>query len=455
MRLLVVGLGTLVASLDTAVNVAFPYIIGHFSLPIPAIQWIVIAYVLTYASLMLIFGRIGDIFGHRQVFLFGTAWSAAALLLCSLAPSYAWLLAARVMQGVGAAMLLSCGAAIATGLFPEHQRARVLGIYTMMFGLGSALGPPVAGLLVAEWGWSAVFAFRVPICMIAFLLAFLLPKMPRADAREAFDSAGALLLVVAVSAGLLALNELQHLAQSVLPLLLFAGIAGLAAMGFIRREKIFAKPIIDLRYFHDRDFTLANLGNTVVNLAGFSVMLLMPFYLDRVAQLSAPAIGAVLAASAIGMMAAAPIAGRLTGLVSPRRLLLLGALLVAMGLGGISFFSASENIAAMVAAMALQGVGQGIFQVAYFDIVTGTLPQSARGVAGSLGMMTRTLGIVTGASVLMWVFETLRATAAEEHGEAHAFLAGFQGSFLLAAGLCVLLLLAALSRGWLGAAERG
>ncbi|MFH1602782.1 MAG: MFS transporter, partial [Pseudomonadota bacterium] len=225
LRLLVVGLGTLVVPLDSSVNVAFPYIVGHFDLPIPMIEWVVIAYVLTYASLMLIFGRFGDVFGHRQVFLFGAAWSAAAFLLCSLAPSYPWLLAARTMQGVGAALLLSCGAAIATGLFPERLRAKVLGVYTMMFGLGGALGPPLAGLLVEQWGWRAVFGFRVPICVIAFLLALMLPKTPRSGAGEPFDGVGALLLAASVSAGLLALNELQHLPQAFLPLLLLATIA--------------------------------------------------------------------------------------------------------------------------------------------------------------------------------------------------------------------------------------
>ncbi len=443
-----VGLGTLVVPMDTSVNVAFPYIIEHFGLPISAIQWVVIAYVLTHASLMLIFGRIGDIFGHRRVFLFGSAWSAGAFLICALAPSYPWLLAARALQGVGAAMLLSCGAAIATGLFAEHQRARVLGIYTMMFGLGSALGPPVAGLLVAEWGWSAVFTFRMPICVIAFALVWLLPEMPRSEVRESFDGAGALLFVVAVSAGLLALNELQDLKQGVVPLFLLAGVAGLAAAGFIRREHSIDRPLIDLQYFRDGSFSLANLGNTVVNLGGFSVMLLMPFYLARTAELSAPAFGAVLAASATGTMVVAPLAGWLSGRISPHRLLLLGTLLVACGLAALGFFSAGGNMVILVAAMAVQGIGLGIFQVAYFEIVTGTLPQKARGVAGSLGMMTRTLGVVSGASLLMLVFESLRGAALTQDAEG-AFLAGLQGTFLFAAGLCTALLLAALWRGWL------
>ena len=145
---LIVGLGTVVVPFDSSVNVAFPHIIRAFDLPIPAIQWVVIAYTLTYAALTLVFGRIGDMLGYRRIFLIGSAWSMVAFVLCGAAPSYPWLLAARVMQGVGAALSLSCGPALATSLYPEQDRARVLGLYTMVFGIGGAIGPVIAGQLV-------------------------------------------------------------------------------------------------------------------------------------------------------------------------------------------------------------------------------------------------------------------------------------------------------------------
>src|SRR6185312_13898453 len=151
----VVGLGTLVVPFDSSVNVAFPHIIRAFQLPIPAIQWVVIAYTLTYAALMLVFGRVGDMLGYRRIFLAGSLWSSVAFVLCALAPSYGALLAARVLQGVGAALVLSCGPALATSLYEEERRPRVLGLYTMVFGVGGALGPILAGPLVQYWGWSA------------------------------------------------------------------------------------------------------------------------------------------------------------------------------------------------------------------------------------------------------------------------------------------------------------
>lgn len=427
LRVLLVCVGTLVVPLDSMVNLDFPSILQHFALGIPAIQWVVISYTLTHASLLLVFGRIGDMVGHRRIFLLGTFWSGAAFVACGAAPSYGWLLAARCLQGVGAGLVLSCGAALVTSYMPEDRRARVLGFYTMMFGLGSALGPVVAGVLVSRWGWSAVFWARAPIALGSCALGFLLPATPRPAVRERFDAPGAVLLMVSISALLLTLNRVREpgLAAG------FAVVTAAGAAGFVWQERRAARPIIDLALFRVRGFPQVNLGHVLMNLAGFSIMLLMPFYLDRVAGLDAIALGAVLTASPVGMMLAAPIAGRLAGRMAPRRLTVAGAACSVVGLGVIAMLAGRAPLEVMVAAMAVQGFGLGLFQVAYFEIVTGTIPRHDRGVAGSLGMLTRTGGVVLGATVLMLVFQTVRGAGGDDIG----FLMGFRGAFTLAAGL--------------------
>ena len=445
---LIVGLGTVVVPFDSSVNVAFPHIIRAFDLPIPAIQWVVIAYTLTYAALTLVFGRIGDMLGYRRIFLIGSAWSMVAFVLCGAAPSYPWLLAARVMQGVGAALSLSCGPALATSLYPEQERARVLGLYTMVFGIGGAIGPVIAGQLVEVWGWSAVFWFRAPIALAAFLLTWTLPASPRHGSAR-FDAPGAALLVVWISAMLLALNQLQHLSQTAVWCVLAATVTVAAIAGFIVRELRTAQPIIDLRYFRDPDFALVNGAHVALNLAGFSIMLLVPFYLDRIGGLSVPVGGMVLAASPLGIMVSAPIAGRLASRVAPKRLALMGAALMALAQVAIGLAGAPANIPLLCLSMFAQGCGMGLFQVAYFDIATATIPREDRGVAGSLVMMTRTVGVVTAATVLMLFFQTLRDGALGRGVPAEAaFLIGFQGAFHIAAAIPVLVVLAALLRGW-------
>lgn len=440
--LCVVSLGTLVVPFDSAVNVAFPAIIKAFAQPIPAIQWVVIAYTLTYAALMLVFGRMGDMLGHRRVFLIGTGCSAAAFLGCAIAPSLGWLLAARVAQGVGAALALSCGPALATTLYPEAARGRILGMYTMVFGAGSAAGSLLAGVLVARFGWPAVFWFRAPLALAAFVFGWRLPVSAPIGPRERFDALGAALLVLATASLLLGLNRLQ--ARGAVPfLVLFCG----TAVAFVLWERRAASPIIDLRHFRDADFGLLNAGNVAVNLAGFSVPLLAPFFLARVAHLSAPETGMMLAVAGVGTVLASPVAGRFAARIAPRRMAIAGAAATAVAQVLMGTAGTSPALLPFGAWMFLQGVGLGLFQVAYFEIAAATLPREQRGVAGSLVMMTRTLGIVIGATVLMLGFQTLRAGAGPGDSAA-SFLAGFQGVFRLSALLPAAVVLIAVARGW-------
>jgi MFS family permease len=446
---LVVALGTLVVPFDSSVNFAFPFITRAFGLPIPAIQWVVISYTLTYAALMLVFGRVGDMLGYRRIFLAGSLWSAVAFVLCATAPTYGWLLAARVMQGIGAALVLSCGPALATSLYPETARTRILGIYTMVIGAGGALGPLIAGVLVPIIDWPAVFWFRAPLALTAFALAWLLPAEARPTHREPFDAAGGVLLVLAISAMLLALNQIQRLSHESLWFVLSALICVLATIGFIVQERRTERPIINLRLFRDFDFSLLNAGHAALNLAGFSVLLLVPFYLSRFGGLTAHATGLLLACSPAGTALAAPIAARLATRGPPRLLALIGALAMAIGQVLIGTSGATPNLPVLAGAMLLQGSGVGLFQVAYFDIATASIPRADRGVAGSLVMMTRTLGTVTGATVLMLLFQTWRDAAAEAGaGEVPAFLAGFGFTFRMAAALPIAVVLLGLARGW-------
>jgi MFS family permease len=415
---LLVGLGTAVVPLDTAVNIAFPAITRGFDLATADIQWVVICYVLTYTALTLALGRIGDIYGHARVFRVGLAWSTVALALCALAPNFPALLAARFLQGIGAALILSCGAALATSAYGEARRSRALGVYTTMFAAGLTLGPWVGGALVEAWDWPAVFAFRVPIAAAALILSRGLPTAKPA-AREPFDLLGAVLLAAALALMLIAFNRIGELAA--VPL----GLAALAAFaGFFRHEARSLNPIIDPSVFRLPGFAALNLANVLINLAAFAVWLLVPFYLTRATELPLAASGAVLATGSLGMAVAAAVAGRLAGRISAARLGLAGAALVGLGLMLIATWQRATPAAWLVATLALQGIGLGVFQLAYTDIVTATIPPQHRGVAGSLAMVTRTVGTVSAAALVMLLFARFEAGA--------GFLAAFQRTFVVA-----------------------
>ena len=425
--------------LDTMVNVAFPHIAAAFGIAVPAIQWVVICYVLVHASLMLVCGRLGDLFGYRRVFLIGCAWSAVAFVLCATAQTYAWLLAARGMQGVGAALVLSVGPALATGAFTEAQRARVLGLYTMMFAIGSAAGPVLAGVLIAAYGWRAVYAIRIPVALLAFALAWLLPRGEVIARRAGFDVIGGILLFAAMASGLLALDQLQ-IGGGPVALLAYSAMAVAAAMAFVRQQRRAASPLIALRHFRDARLVRALVAATGLNFAGFSILLLGPFLLTRVAALSPIQSGLLLAASPFGMMIIAPLSVRIAARMGMSGLTRLGLAVTAAGLAMLGFGSAAVPV--MAVGMFIQGIGQGLFQVANFDIVTGALPPRDRGVAGSLAMLTRTFGLVLGATLLMLLMQNLAGMAAAPGtSDAAAMVVGIQGTYRVAALVPLVLLL--------------
>jgi MFS family permease len=416
-----IGLGTATAQLDTAVNIAFPSITRGFDLAIADIQWVVICYVLTYASLLLALGRVGDTVGHAIVFRIGLVWSATALLLVACSPSYGAMLVFRCLQGVGAALVLSCGAALVTSLYGEERRSRALGIYTMMMALGLMLGPLLGGALTAIWDWPAVFWFRIPIAVAALLLLRGLPVSLPYRAADRFDVVGGVALIVALVTMLLALNRLREFSA-----VGFALLSATAFAAFIIRESRAAHPIIAVDVLKLPGFALLNLVSVLANLAAFSVWLLVPYFLTRVPGYALAESGAVLAAAAAGAVLAAPIGGRIVGrYISAERLAMIGAAAIGGGLVLVSAWTAETPTATRVAGLVVQGVGLGLFQLAYSDIVTAALPLRDRGVAGSLVLLTRMLGTVTAASIVLMVFEIL-----QQNG---SFLEAFHQTFQLAA----------------------
>jgi MFS family permease len=428
-----IGLGTATAQLDTSVNIAFPAITRGFELTIGDIQWVVICYVLTYASLLLALGRVGDTIGHAIVYRAGLICSAVALLLVSSAPSYGAMLAFRCLQGVGAALVMSCGAALVTSLYGEERRSRALGIYTMMMALGWMLGPLLGGTLTSIWDWPAVFWFRIPIAIAALLLLRGLPVAPPRLTSDRFDIPSSIALALGLVTMLMAINRIRELSAFWLGLL-----SALAFAGFAFRQSRAERPIIAMEVFKLPGFAMLNLVSMLANLAAFSVWLLVPYYLARLPAYTLTESGAILAAGAAGAALAAPIGGRLTGRrFSAERLAIAGAAVIGTGLVLLSAWTEQTPTILRVAGLVVQGVGLGLFQLAYADIVTATLPLTERGVAGSLALLTRTLGTVTAASVFFLVFEILQT----KHGFFEAFQQTFQLAALLAfvaAGLLML-----------------
>jgi MFS family permease len=440
--LVIVGLGAALGPFDGAVNLALPAITAHFGLALSQVQWLVICYVLVYGTLMLVCGKLGDLFGHRLIFRVGLISSAAGCTLCALAPDWSLVLCARASQGVGTALVLSCGPALATSLYPEQRRVAALAGFAASQALAAAAGPLLGGVLIALSGWQAVFWVRVPIALAALAASGLLPRLPRRP-DTAFDALGAGLLALWMSAAILSLAFAQRddIAVGIKPALLLFAVLGFAA--FVWREQRFSEPIIRPALFADPTFAVPNVMNLLANLASFAILLLTPYYLLNELHLSVAVGGMILAVPFVGAIGGASLAARLVPRLGQRRVAFAGAALQAVALIAVGRGTADTSLAAVIVVLMGAGIGQGLMNVAYTDIVTGTLAQRDRGVAGSLALLTRTLGIVIGASVLSALF-------AAGAGQPAVFVAGYGFAFTVAgAGLATALLVSCLwPRAW-------
>lgn len=437
--LLIVGLGASIAPMDFAVNVAFPAITAAFALDVQSIRWVVICYVITYASLMLAFGKLGDIVGHRRVFCAGLLTGTLAFAACGLAPSYSLLLAARVLQGISTALVLSCAPALVVAVCGEHRRTWALSRYAMIAALAGIIGPVIGGAGIQWLGWAGVFWFRLPVTLLALVLLARFPGMPpTAGPPQSFDPVSSVLLAGGLALLLLGPGLWSGAAYTGLPFAVsLTGIAMLAI--FALRERRGTEPVLPPSAVRDPAMLAANIASVMVNLVGFAIPLLVPYYLARIGGFGAVTMGLLLAVTTVGVLASSTATPRVVHTLGQRRATLLGAALVAAAQGVISLWPLTPPIAALIPGLLLHGLGLGLFQVSYTDLIVATLPQQNRGVAGSLTMLTRTVGVILGTVILGSAVQALEArhllagrTAVEAFHAAFSSVLLFSGLLLAA-----------------------
>ena len=281
-------------------------------------------------------------------------------------------------------------------------------------------------------GLAGSILVRAPIALTALVFLKGLPPAPRLVAREPVDILGAFLLALAISTALLSLSQLQQ-PEWELFMLMMPGFAIATAFAFVLRERRAPFPTINLGLFLIRGFGAANCASFLVNLTSFSVLLFVPYYLVRYTGLPLPLAGTVLAASSAAAIAASPMAGLLIERLPASWVAAFGAALTGSGLCLVGGWEPGTSPLGMIMTLSVHGLGLGLFQVAYMDVVMATLAPQHRGVAGSLTMLTRTLGVVIGAALLTLIFHAREASAlAGGASPESGFISAFGGIFRLA-----------------------
>lgn len=410
--MIVISMGAMLGPLDSAVNVAFPMITKHFNLQVSDIQWIVIVYVLCQSSLSVVFGKLGDIHGHRRIFALGCAACALIHLAAGFAPSYPALVALRGLQGLAIGIGMSCGPALATLLYPPEQKRRALAIYTMLFGAGLAIGPLLAGVLIERFGWPSVFWYRAPLALFAFCFVFVLPEGERpAAVSKSFDWAGAVLLFLTLTSFVITLSLLRH-AMSMPFLLLLASTAfAIALYFFIQTEIRASDPVVHVRFYRNPSFAGIQAATLGVNFFAFGVFLLAPYLLVALPGVTLIQAGFLLALYPCGQICGGLLCSRMPKRFGSFLLVKSGLLISAGGLCAAGLAASFASPLWLSIAFIVAGMGLGIFQSGNLDLTTTILPPGARGVAGSLVNVARLLGIVTGAALITLLYDAMRVLA--------------------------------------------
>jgi len=444
--------GAVLGPIDASiVNVVLPTLAKGFSASLAAVQWVPMAYLLASGSLVLAFGRLGDLRGHRKVFLAGQLGFVAASALCAAAPTVEALVAFRALQGIAAASMMSVPLAILTATFPPAERGRAIGLYAASISVGLAVGPSLGGLLAATVGWRAAFLVNLPLGLAAWAVGRrVLPEVPVRPGR--LDLPGAATALLALGSLLLFVNLAQREGLSARSAaLLAAALASGAA--FLVLERRAAEPMLALSLLSHRPVSLGAAAAVLNFMAQYVVVFLTPFLLARVLGEGPGRVGLVLTAFPLAVLSVAPSAGALSDRVGSVLPATAGAAVSAAACALLATMPSGAGPADVAWRLALFGVGTGLFQSPNNSAVMGSAPRAHLGVVGSLLGTARTLGMVLGvaaAGAVLYAFVPAAALrgGALDPGTAAEFAAGVRRAYAAGAAFAaVSALLAAAGAG--------
>lgn len=440
--LAVVMLGGIMGPIDASiVNVILPTISGFFGAPIATAQWVPQIYLLTISSLLLFYGRLGDILGYKRIYLTGLLCFVATSGLCGLAPTIYWLIVFRAIQGIGAGMMMSVPFAILTAVFPPQERGRALGINAISVSAGLALGPTLGGLLTSLWSWRLVFLINIPIGLAALLLAIkIVPDLKGKPGRV--DIAGAVSAFICLFSFLFFINQVQNTGMGpVTGTAITAAV--LAGIYFFYVETHIPQPMVNLALFKNRTFTLG-IASALLNFASqYILVFLTPFYLQRAIHYSPDKIGLLMTCFPLTVMAVAPFSGNLSDRLGTRELAITGAAICSAALVAMAFLPVDASALDVGWRLAFFGLGTGMFQSPNNNAVMGSAPRPYLGIASGILGTARNTGMALGIAAAGLILYSLvpSATIAQEHlsgAEAVYFLGGLKYAFLFGAGLSAL-----------------
>ena len=386
-------------------NVALPSIANSFGSDLPTVQWVVIGYLLTISALLLPMGRLADLVGRKEVYITGSLIFVFGAILAGFSPNLTTLVLSRLLQGVGSAMTQGTGMAIITSMFPSKERGKALGLIMTVVGTGAVAGPAMGGFVVDALDWRWVFFINAPLGLLGVLASIIVldarSSRPASDEsrQHGFDWFGAILSTAALVIFLLALMNVHRFGLDS-PLILTGFLGFFVLLGaFIWWELRTSIPLLDVRLFQSKTFSFGTCAAVLIFLGSSAVLVLTPFYLQRVLGFSARDAGLMVVPGALVMAVLGPISGELSDRFGPRPFTMGGLALSAVGLFILSGLTETSSIRLILPALILTSAGMGTFYSANTSSILSAVPMVRYGVVSAFLNLTRNAANVTSIAV--------------------------------------------------------
>jgi EmrB/QacA subfamily drug resistance transporter len=407
----IMSIGLFMATLDASiVNISLPKISLSFQVPLSGmVEWVIIAYLIVIAGLLLTLGRLLDMVGQKLLWVLGLSIFTTSSILCGAAPSPLFLVIFRALQGVGGAMIMATSPVMITRAFPATERGRALGILGLVVAAGTSAGPTVGGLITHTFTWRWIFYINVPIGIIGIgaALRLLTEPMRPSWSRQQFDPLGAILLSVSVSCLMFGLSFGQEAGWRSFAIIGLFVAALVLLVAFIIHEKHVTQPIVDFSLFRNRLFTAAIASSFLCFLSLFAVMFLMPFYLEELLALPVHLAGLLMTAVPLTIAVVAPLSGWLSDRLGSRLLSSSGMAIVCLGLWFLSRLKSQVSFFDIVWPLVVTGFGQALFQPPNNNAILSSVPPQRLGIASGFLSTVRVLGQSSSVALSGAIFTSL------------------------------------------------
>ncbi len=407
---LVISIGIFMSTLDGSIlNIANPTIAKALQVSMQEVQWIVTAYMLVITASLIFLGKLGDQIGSYKIYRYGFLIFTLGSALCSISNSLSFLISARLVQGIGASMLMATGMGIVSNAFPPEERGKALGLTGMVVGIGNMTGPSLGGLLVAYFPWPVIFLINLPIGLLGFYLAYnyLTGQEPKRD-MEGYDLPGTLTFALSIGLLIYALSTGRKFSI----LLLIITVAFMVLFYYIENKSDHS--MLDFQLFKIKNFVYGNAMALAVYITQTSVFFLLPFYMERILLFSPSFSGLLMTITPVTMALTAPLAGNLSDKVGSKKILSLSLCLLTVSYFVFSTLTSQVNLLKLIAGLTLLGLGMGMFGSPNNSSILGSIPREKAGYGGGFIATVRNLAFAVGIAGSVSLFSILQAMS-ERH----------------------------------------